>query len=158
MNAEIFQINISDGGVPKLPVPVANVGPAGIHRDRQANRKYHGGPDRALCLFALEKIEQLRTEGHPIHPGSTGENITTRGLDWAQLTPGTRLQLGSDVQIQITSYTVPCKNIAGSFAQGRFLRISPKLHPGDTRMYARVLRQGEIRMGDPICFVQPPTY
>ena len=150
MDAKIHQINISDGGVPKLPVTVANVGPTGIQRDRQANRKYHGGPERALCLFALEKIEALRAEGHPIYPGSTGENITTAGLDWEKLAPGTRLHLGKDVQIEITSYTVPCKNIAGSFAKGQFLRISPRLHPGDTRMYARVLREGEIRTGDPI--------
>lgn len=153
MNARIHQINVSDGGVPKRPVPEAKVGPTGIRGDRQANRKYHGGPERALCLFALETIEELRAEGHPIDPGSTGENITTEGVDWARLTPGTRLRLGDEVRIEITSYTAPCRNIAASFVEGRFARISPKLHPGEARLYARVLREGEIRTGDVIRLV-----
>lgn len=146
----IHQINLSRGGVPKLPVPNAVVTEQGIEGDRQANRKFHGGPERALCLFALEKIEELRAEGHPIQPGTTGENVTTRGLDWAALAPRVVLRLGAEVVIEITAYTVPCKNIAGSFSDGRFVRISEKLHPGDSRLYARVLRGGRIAGGDPI--------
>lgn len=146
----VHQINRSSGGVPKLPVPSAQVTPDGLEGDWQANRKYHGGPDRALCLFALETIEALRAEGHPILPGTTGENITVRGLEWAALAPGVVLRIGAEVEIQITSYTAPCKNIAGSFVDGRFVRISEKLHPGDSRLYARVLRGGRVDVGDPI--------
>lgn len=146
----IHQINVSRGGVPKLPVKEGVVTEEGLVGDVQANRKFHGGPERALCLFALEKIEALQTEGHPIRPGTIGENITTEGVDWALLTPGTTVQLGDAVVIEITSYTAPCKNIAGSFRNARFVRVSQKLHPGDARVYARVLQQGQIRVGDPI--------
>lgn len=146
----VHQINLSNGGVPKLPVRCAQVTDAGIEGDRQANRKFHGGPQRALCLFALEKIEELRAEGHPIRPGTTGENLTLRGIDWAALTPGVVLQIGSEVEIEITSFTTPCRTIAGSFVEGRFARISEKLHPGDSRLYARVLRGGRICAGDPV--------
>lgn len=153
----VHQLNRSQGGVPKLPVPCARVTEDGLEGDRQANRKFHGGPERALCLFALEKIQELRAEGHPILPGTTGENITTRGLDWAALAPGVVLQIGTEVEIQITSYTVPCRNIANSFLDGRFARISEKLYPGDSRLYARVLQGGSICVGDPIRVRGPST-
>lgn len=146
----VHQINVSRGGVPKLPVPEATVTVDGIVGDEQANRKLHGGPDRALCLFALEKIEALAAEGHPIRPGSTGENITTRGLDWSALAPGVRLRIGRAVVVEITSYVTPCKVIRGSFSDGRFIRIAEKVHPGDSRFYARVLRGGRVVAGDPI--------
>jgi MOSC domain-containing protein YiiM len=144
----VYQISLSQGGVPKLPVRDAVMTHEGIVGDRQANRKFHGGPDRALCLYALEKIESLRAEGHPIHPGATGENITTEGVDWSALAPGVVLQLGPEVVIEITSHATPCKTISGSFSEGRFVRISEKVNPGDSRLYARVLRGGSVRVGD----------
>lgn len=146
----VHQISRSGGGVPKLPVPCARVTRDGLEGDRQANLKFHGGPERALCLFALERIEELRAEGHPISPGSTGENLTIQGLHWAALAPGAVLRIGAEVEIEITAYTAPCKSIAGSFRDGRFVRISEKVHPGDSRLYARVLRGGQICVGDPV--------
>lgn len=64
----VAQINVSPGGVPKLPVASAQVTAQGLVGDRQKNLKYHGGPDRALCLWSLEVIETLLAEGHPIAP------------------------------------------------------------------------------------------
>ena len=52
--AKIVQINISDGGVPKLPVPEVMIESTGLVGDRQKNLKHHGGPDRAVCLWSLE--------------------------------------------------------------------------------------------------------
>lgn len=150
MTGTIVQLNRSGGGVPKLPVPEAQVTRLGLAGDVQKHRRFHGGPQRALCLYALERIEQLQAEGHPIQPGSTGENITIQGVDWAALKPGNRLALGDEVEIQITSYTVPCKNIAASFQDGAFTRISQKLHPGDSRLYARVLREGRLAVGQQV--------
>src|SRR5690606_8173674 len=116
--ATIYQVNISPGGVPKLPVGVGRVTATGLEGDRQAKPGIHGGPYRALCLFPLETIEQLAAEGHPIGPGSIGENITTRGLDWALVRPGARLRLGSDVLVEVTGYADPCKTIVGAFNGG----------------------------------------
>ncbi len=72
----VHQISVSDGGVPKLPVLEATVSDKGVDGDRQRNLKFHGGPDRAVCLYSLELIERLQDEGHPIDPGSSGENLT----------------------------------------------------------------------------------
>lgn len=146
----VFQINISKGGVPKLPIQEAVVGELGIVGDKQKDKRYHGGPERALCLFSLEEIEKLKAEGHPIYPGSTGENLTISFQDYTQLQPGDVLMLGEEVKIEITSYTVPCKTIKDSFEDEKFTRISQKLFPGSSRLYAKVLSGGKIRQGDKI--------
>jgi MOSC domain-containing protein YiiM len=49
---------------------------------------------------------------------------------------------------------VPCHKIAASFADGEFHRISQKLHPGWSRVYARVLAQGMVRLGDEVVLVE----
>ena len=67
----IHRINVSDGGVPKLPVERAEVTAEGLTTDRQAHPKFHGGPERAVCLLGLDAIERLQAEGHPIEPGTT---------------------------------------------------------------------------------------
>lgn len=146
----IFQLNSSDGGVPKLPVEEAEVTVTGLLGDRQAHPKIHGGPERAICLYSLERIEELQREGHPITPGSVGENITVRGLDWSELKPGSRLALGDEVVLEITSYTSPCNSIAASFIKGNYSRIAQKKHPGYSRLYARVVSTGCLRTGQEV--------
>jgi MOSC domain-containing protein YiiM len=146
----IAHINVSPGGLPKRPVAEARVTWLGIDGDAHRNTQHHGGPERALCLFAVEQIRILQTEGHPIAPGSIGENVTVEGLDWDAVSPGQHLMLGSDVLIQVTRYTSPCLNIRASFRGGDFLRVSQKRHAGQSRVYARVLRTGAIRPGDTV--------
>jgi MOSC domain-containing protein YiiM len=149
MAGMIVQVNISRGGVPKLPVMVAEVGEPGIAGDgHNEPPSVHGGPERALCLFALERIEALAAEGDPIFAGATGENVTVSGIDWDAVVPGTRLRLGADVRIEITRYTTPCRTNARWFAGGDFNRMHHVLHPGWSRVYARVLTGGTIRPGD----------
>jgi MOSC domain-containing protein YiiM len=150
MDGRIFQLNSSRGGVPKLAVREAVLTPEGLEGDWQRDRRYHGGPERALCLFALERILELQGEGHPIFPGSVGENVTTVGLDWSRLEPGARLALGDEVVVEVSSYAGPCQTIAASFIGGKFKRISQKLHPADSRLYARVLRTGRLAVGQTV--------
>jgi MOSC domain-containing protein YiiM len=147
-SGRIAQINISPGGVPKTPVAVAHVTVQGVAGDRQQHLKVHGGPDRALCLWSLEVIETLQQEGHPIAPGSAGENVTLSGLDWVDLVPGCQLQLGTDLRVEITDYSAPCRQNMKWFADRKFSRISQNHYPGSSRLYARVLTDGTIRPGD----------
>src|SRR4051812_11937577 len=114
MAARIVSINRSNGGVPKVPVDRASVSVNGLEGDRQRDRRFHGGPERALCLYSVELIDQLAAEGHPIVPGAIGENVTISGLDWAFVRPGARLLLG-EVEVEITSFAVPCKSIRNAF-------------------------------------------
>lgn len=150
MSGHIFQISISNGGVPKLAIPAGDVTELGIAGDVQRNKRHHGGPKRALCLYSLEQILALQAEGHPIYPGSIGENLTIAGLDWSQMQPGTRLKVGDEVELEVTSYAVPCKNIRHSFADERFVRVSQKKNAGWARAYVRVLHTGQIKVGDKV--------
>jgi MOSC domain-containing protein YiiM len=147
MTARIFQLARSGGGVPKLAIPEAAAGELGLEGDRQKHTRFHGGPDRALCLFSLEVIQRFQAEGHPIYPGSTGENVTISGLSWAALTPGTRLALGDEVLVELTTPAEPCKQIAASFSDRRFRRLEA---PGEARWYTRVLRGGHLRVAMPV--------
>lgn len=154
--ATLHQISVNPaGGVPKHAVPRARITTQGVQGDRQRNLEFHGGPDRAVCLYSLERITELQAEGHPIVPGSTGENLTIAGLDWDTIVPGTRLRVGEEVELEILSYTAPCNNIAPSFADRQSKRISQKLHAGWSRLYARVLREGEVRVGNAMRVEEP---
>jgi len=150
MQGRIVQINVSPGGVPKLPVERARVTELGIDGDAHRNLAHHGGPERALCLFAMERIGALQAEGHPIVPGAIGENVTVEGIDWGAVGPGTRLLLGEEVLVEVTRFTSPCVNITPAFTGGDSARVSQKRHPGDSRVYARVLRTGTMKRGDPV--------
>ena len=148
-DGRIVQLSISNGGVPKHAVEAARVTPLGLDGDAHSNREHHGGPDRAVCLFAMEAIRELRAEGHPLAPGALGENVTLEGLDWSAVQPGARLRLGDEVLLEITRYTTPCFNIRPAFRDGDYSRVSQKRHPGRSRVYARVVTTGTVRRGDP---------
>jgi MOSC domain-containing protein YiiM len=146
----VGQVSVSSGGVPKLPVERAHIAIMGLEGDDHNDKERHGGPDRAVCLYSLEVLERLRAEGHPAEPGSLGENLTVSGLPWDAVQPGARLRVGPRALLEVTQYTTPCKKIRGSFGDGRFARVSQKTHPGESRVYARVLQPGEVRPGDEV--------
>ena len=150
MNGRIVQISVSPGGVPKTAVAAARVTTLGLEGDAHRDREHHGGPERAVCLYAMEAIDKLRAEGHAIVPGAIGENVTVQGLDWSAIIPGCHLRLGEAVVLQVTRFTSPCTNIMPVFKGGDFSRVSEKRHPGWSRVYARVLTPGTIRQGDPV--------
>ena len=154
VEGRVFSINISGGGVPKNSIEEALVGVEGIAGDDHDDKEHHGGPNRALCLYSIERIRVLRAEGHPVQPGTMGENITLEGLDSADLKPGDRLRVGQ-VEIEVSAFTTPCRTIRDSFIDGGFSRVLQDRHPGDSRLYARVLRGGRIRRGDPVYLAYP---
>lgn len=155
MRGRVHQVSVSGGGVPKIGVPGARVFTAGMEGDRQNDTKHHGGPERAVCLFSLERIEQLRAEGNPIVPGSVGENLTIAGIDWAGVTPGGRFAFDGGVVLEVVSFTRPCSTIRDSFQGLEFKRIFQDEHPGWSRVYARVLREGRVTPGEGVAYSSP---
>jgi MOSC domain-containing protein YiiM len=140
----LVSVNISGGGVSKWPTGSAWIRTAGVEGDRQRLLQIHGGPDRAVSLYSYELIQALQAEGHSIVPGSIGENLTLAGIDWALMRPGALVEVGP-VLLELTAYANPCKQISASFANAEFLRVSQKLHPGWSRLYARVLEEGMVK-------------
>jgi MOSC domain-containing protein YiiM len=143
----VESINTSAGGVPKTPVLEAQVTSEGIAGDVQRDLRYHGGPERAVSVYSLERIADLQREGHPIAPGTAGENLTIAGIDWSLVVPGRNLQVG-EVRLSVTRFASPCEKIRHNFKDEDFTRISQKLHPGWSRIYTRVVIAGTIRPGD----------
>ena len=151
-DGRVEAVQVSRGGVPKRSVFEALVSPDGLGGDVQRDLRYHGGPDRAVVLFSIEVIRALQAEGHPIAPGSTGENLTVSGLDWNAVKPGLTLQIG-EARIQVTRFATPCRKIGGAFLGSDYMRISQAQHPGFSRVCARVLTAGLVRPGDSVAIV-----
>jgi MOSC domain-containing protein YiiM len=144
----LASINISGGGVPKRRVTGAKVASLGLEGDDQNDKVHHGGPERAVCIYALERVRSLQAEGHPTQIASLGENLTLEGIRWESVMPGVRLRIGGSVVLEVTSFTNPCQKIRRSFLDGRFIRVSQKVHPGWSRVYARVVTEGSVSLGD----------
>ena len=149
MRGVLHSINVSAGGVPKLARGSAAVRVGGVEGDRQRDLRYHGGPTRAVSLYSLELIRALAAEGHPIDVGCIGENFTLEGVAWDRMVPGATLEVGV-VQLELTAYAAPCSNLVPYFAGGKFVRVAQKVHPGWSRLYARVLREGTVQVGDAV--------
>ncbi len=142
--------------MPKTPVFEALVTVNGLDGDHQRDPRFHGGADRAVVLYSLDVIRALQLEGHAIAVGATGENLTLSGVDWTAIVPGVELEIGG-ARLAVTKYVTPCTKIANCFVGDRFERIAHKSHPGWSRVAARVLVEGPVRVGDPV-IVHTPTH
>jgi hypothetical protein len=137
---------LSDGGVPKSTVDAVDIGWRGVVGDRQASRAHHGRPWQAVCLWSADIVADLARAGHPIRPGSAGENVSVRGLDWSVARPGARMSLGT-VTLAVAAYAIPCSKNARWFIDGDYERMSHERSDA-SRLYARVLQPGRVSLGD----------
>ena len=147
MVGSVASLQASVGGVPKLPIAEAVVGRGGIEGDGQDNRRNHGRPWQALCLYSSDLLEALAAEGHPIAAGAAGENLTISGIDWSRMRGGLTIEIG-DVRLRTSSPAAPCHKIGDCFVERDWNRIDHVERPGWARWYASVLVGGTIRPGD----------
>mmetsp|Transcript_13384 Transcript_13384/g.16138 ORF Transcript_13384/g.16138 Transcript_13384/m.16138 type:complete len:258 (-) Transcript_13384:2-775(-) len=146
-----------EGGVPKPEVRELEVTESGCIGDLQRNLKYHGGPNRAVCLFNQSVIARLREEGHPIFGGSCGENILlSQSIDWKRIEIGCLLRF-KHVVLEITEPTKPCRTIQDCFLNKDFKQLCVKRHPDSPRWYAKVLTPGVVRVGEDVTLLKPRT-
>jgi MOSC domain-containing protein YiiM len=156
----IVQINISKGGVPKLPIPEARVTRLGIEGDGHAHPEIHGGPKQALLWICEEAIEELKTLGYPLFAGALGENLTTRGVDRRSLRLGQRWRAGGMV-MELTKVREPCRTIQvygpdiGRAVYDQNVRFGDWSSPrwGLSGFYASVVQPGPIRVGDSLALL-----
>lgn len=143
MKGTLEQLNTSGGGMPKTPILAARVTTEGVPGDWQKNRKYHGGPNRAICLFSKELYDELAAEGAKMEAGSVGENFTTVGIDLRELQNGDRLRVGQCV-IELTDIRVPCSNL------NKWHPDLLKMIKGRSGWVAKVVTEGDVKPGDEI--------
>lgn len=125
MTGVIEQVSISPGGIPKTAVPEAWIGPLGLDGDAHRNLKHHGGPLKAVLMVSSEELDELRTAGFEVFPGSLGENLTIRGIDFRQLRPGMRFRAGGAI-LSLTTLRQPCATLDIFNRAG--LRIQTRLY------------------------------
>ena len=141
----------------KLPVSgrvaVRGVNLAG---DDQADRRAHGGPDRAVYAYAREDYAWWERQlDRTLDPGMFGENLTTEGIDLTDALVGERWRVGSAV-LQVTSPRVPCWKLGARMGDPRFpARFAAAGRPG---AYLAILEQGALGAGDRIQVIHRPGH
>jgi MOSC domain-containing protein YiiM len=105
--AVLVAINVSAGGIPKLPVPKVEVTPNGLAGDGRAHAK-HLKPHRSISLLDEEILGDLRREGYAVAPGVLGENLTLRDVHAQRLSVGARLRFAGGVALELTEPRKPC--------------------------------------------------
>jgi len=183
MKGLIHQLNVGNGGVPKLPIEQTRVYKERLEKDdwdwsmykTHANGKPggHGGPERAVCLYSLECLEKLKNLQFEVFPGALGENFTTQGIDYHLVRVGDVFQVGSETIIRITRVRTPCGTIGKKYSpqakKGEGIeRVmydaevkSGNVHSekwGMSGFYAEVLQEGLVHQGDSIERIQKPSW
>lgn len=128
------------------PIRVTRLGLAG---DAQADRRVHGGPDKAVYAYAMANYAAWAAET-PHHaalltPGGFGENLTIGGLTEADLCAGDIHAIGTAI-LQLCQPRQPCFKLALRFADGRMPRAM--VRNGLSGWYYRVLEEGTLSPGD----------
>jgi MOSC domain-containing protein YiiM len=124
--------------------------------DDQADRRVHGGPDKAVYVYAREDeawwAEQL---GREIPPGMFGENLTTEGVDVTGAVIGERWRIGS-VELEVAQPRIPCAKLGTRFGELTMVkRFGEANRPG---AYMRIVSEGELGAGDEIEIVSRPAH
>jgi len=137
-------------GIFKKPAagPV-RVGAGNLEGDGQADRKNHGGEDKAVYAYSFDHYaywrEILDTEALPY--GQFGENLTISGLDENESCIGDRLSVGGAL-LTITQPRVPCFKLGIRLGDTKVPRLFSE--SCRTGFYLRVLREGVIEAGDEV--------
>jgi len=105
--ASVLSINVSKGGIPKLPISTCRVMFDGLEGDGRDHDK-HRSRDRAVSLIDREILDQLCEEGYGVGPGAVGENLTTENLHVQSLDPGDHLVFSGGVIIELVESRRPC--------------------------------------------------
>jgi MOSC domain-containing protein YiiM len=130
----------------------------GLAGDEQADRRVHGGPDKAIYCYPVEHYASWR-KVMPQHadllvPGGLGENLTVEDLDEDGVAIGDVFRVGA-VTLQVTQPRQPCFKLALRFADSDMVKAM--VHSGFTGWYLRVLEPGLIEKGATIRFLDRPN-
>jgi MOSC domain-containing protein YiiM len=145
---------VTEGGtvqsaIVKSPVErPLHLGLRGFAEDDQADKRHHGSPDQAVCVYPSEHYAAWGARlGRPVNSAAFGENVTATGWLEADARPGDTLRLGGAL-VQVSGGRAPCSKLAARNGEPRltvWVRES-----GLTGFYLRVLEEGTVAPGDSI--------
>lgn len=134
-------------GICKETTQVAFLSVDGFKGDDVADKKHHGGPDRAVCMYPHEHYAQWNDEFECVlPPAAFGENITASGMTEAEICIGDIFTLG-DAIIQVTQGRIPCNTIDQRLG---YPMMKNMIQTGFTGYLCRVLKEGMVRSDDQI--------
>lgn len=135
------------------PVAVSGVNLAG---DEQANRKVHGGPDKAVYVYASEDTAWWeRRLGRALGPGAFGENLTVEGVDVGGALVGERWAIGTTL-LEVRQPRLPCAKLGLRFGDPAMVRAFA--HAGRPGVYLAIVAPGELATGDPVRVLERPAH
>jgi MOSC domain-containing protein YiiM len=115
--------------------------------DDQADRRVHGGRDKAVYSYAREDYDWWRGKGIDARPGLFGENLTVEGHDLTSAVVGERWRVGS-VELEVAQPRLPCFKLGMRLGDSSFVKkFLAARRPG---AYLRVIREGDVGAGDAI--------
>ncbi len=136
------------------PVAVASLG---LDGDEQADRRHHGGPDKAIHAYAVAHLPLWATElpnlADRFRPGAFGENLVVRGAAEANICLGDRWRIGSAF-VEVSQGRQPCWKLNLRFGLPDMARRVQ--NTGRTGWYFRVIDPGVIEEGDEGTLVARP--
>ncbi|MFN7173391.1 MAG: MOSC domain-containing protein [Thermaurantiacus tibetensis] len=129
----------------------------GLDGDEVGNRRVHGGPDKAVYVYAAANYPRWRAD-HPHHaarlvPGAFGENLLVDGLDEAEAHVGDRWRAGTAL-LEICQPRQPCSTLARWF--GDPAMVEAMVRNGRSGWYCRVVEEGVLAAGDSLMLEHRP--
>lgn len=129
--------------------------PLGVEGDQHADRKHHGGEDKAVLAYSKDHYALWREElGWPhFGPGVLGENLVVEAQSEADACIGDRYRIGP-VVVEVTQPRQPCANPARLHNYAPLTKLMA--HKCRSGWYLRVLEPGEIAVPCPITLIDRP--
>jgi MOSC domain-containing protein YiiM len=137
-------------GYRKGPVegPVA-VGPLGLEGDIQVNKRFHGGPEKAVYGYPVSGYAGWQAEFPALSaqfvPGAMGENLPVLGQDESTLCIGDIILCGTAL-LQVAQIREPCSTFSAIHGTAKVARAMTR--SGRCGWYYRVLEPGVLAAGD----------
>ena len=124
--------------------------------DAQADRRVHGGPDKAVYAYASEDIAWWEDVlGIDVPAGMFGENLTTEGVDVTNAVIGERWLVGT-VELEVCQPRQPCSKLGLRFGNPKMVKMFAQAsRPG---AYLRIVSEGELGVGDAVEVVSRPDH
>lgn len=123
--------------------------------DDQADRTVHGGPDKAVYVYAAEDYEHWAAEGVAIEPGLFGDNLTVQGIDCVNAVIGERWRVGTAL-FEVAQPRQPCYKLGIRMDDPHFPRRFYTV--GRFGVYLRIVAEGTLRAGDTITILSRPDH
>ncbi len=124
--------------------------------DGQADRRVHGGPDKAVYAYACDDYAWWEDRlGRPLPPGTFGENLTVEGIDLGAAVVGERWRVGSS-ELEVCQPRTPCWKLGVRMGDEGFPDLFEEV--GRLGAYLRITGEGELGAGDDVLLAHRPDH